>query len=567
MWRHEKRAWALFAFLDSYDIIRKTVKVLEVAVPTKFVFVTGGVLSGLGKGITAASIGNLLKARGLKVNLQKCDPYLNIDAGTLNPREHGECFVTKDGAETDLDLGHYERFLDEELTQKSSVMSGRVMLKVIEDERNGLHEGKTVQIIPHFTNAIQKMILDAAEGFDVHIVEIGGTVGDYESLSFIEAIRELGMKVGRENCAYVHVVYLPYLGTSQESKTKPAQNSVRELRGFGITPDILAARSEEPTPESVKAKLSLFSGLSEDAIALLPNARSIYQVPLTLEDSGVGRVLCERLGFSDLKPDLADWKATVERATSVHTHKVRVGVVAKYLDNQDTYMSVFEALRSAGWWNDADVEIKWIDAEPLVNEEVVKHALSEVDGIVVPGGFGTRGGEGKIQAAQYALKHGVPYLGLCLGLQMAVIAAARNAGLAKANTVEFDPDTPDPVIHTMEDQRGKENTGGTMRLGNYDCTLQKDSLAAKLYGKEQIVERHRHRYECNNDYRKSYEDWGIRAVGANTERGLVEVIEGINHPFFMASQYHPEFKSRPARPHPMFRGFIESLLQLQAEGK
>jgi CTP synthase len=535
-----------------------------VAEPIKYVFVTGGVLSGLGKGITAASIGNLLKARSYKVNIQKCDPYLNIDAGTLNPREHGECFVTRDGAETDLDLGHYERFLDEELTQASSVMSGRVMMKVIEDERNGAHEGKTVQIIPHFTNAIQKMIMEAAQGFDVHIVEIGGTVGDYESLAFIEAIRELGMKVGRENCAYVHVVYLPYLGTSQESKTKPAQNSVRELRGYGITPDILAARSEEPTPDSVKAKLSLFSGLSEDAIVLLPNARSIYQVPLTLEDSGIGQVLCERLGLDTRKkPDLTDWMATVERATSVHTHQLTVGVVAKYLDNQDTYLSVFEALRSAGWWNDADVAIRWIDAEQMVSDEAVAKAVADVDGIVVPGGFGTRGGEGKIHAAQYALKNGLPYLGLCLGLQMAVIAAARNAGLKDANTTEFDANTSHPVIDTMVDQRGKENTGGTMRLGNYDCTLAADSLAAKLYGSEHIVERHRHRYECNGTYIKRYEEWGIRAVGTNPKTGLVEVIEGMNHPFFMASQYHPEFKSRPARPHPMFRGFVESLLQLR----
>lgn len=528
--------------------------------PTKYIFVTGGVLSGLGKGITAASIGNLLKARGFKVNLQKCDPYLNIDAGTLNPREHGECFVTKDGAETDLDLGHYERFIDEELTQSSSVMSGRVLMQLMADERNGRHEGKTVQIIPHFTNAIQSMILDAADGFDVHIVEIGGTVGDYESLAFIEAIRELGMKVGRENCAYVHVVYLPYIGTSQEFKSKPAQNSVRELRGFGITPDILAARSESPAPESVRTKLSLYSGLPVDAIALLPNAPSIYQVPLTLEDSGIGQVICERLGLPDKKPDLKAWQATVKQATSAHTHKVTVGVVAKYLDNQDTYLSVFEALRSAGWWHDAHVAIRWIDAETLVDDEVVTEALTGVDGIVVPGGFGVRGGEGKIRAAQYALKNRLPYLGLCLGLHMAVIAAARNAGL-KANTTEFDLNTPNPVIDTMEDQRGKENTGGTMRLGNYDCKLAKDSLAAEVYGTDMIVERHRHRYECNDKYISQYESWGIRPVGINPKTKLVEVIEGINHPFFMASQFHPEFKSRPQRPHPMFRGFVESLLR------
>lgn len=528
---------------------------------TKFVFVTGGVLSGLGKGITAASIGNLLKARGLKVNLQKCDPYLNIDAGTLNPREHGECFVTKDGAETDLDLGHYERFIDEELTQASSVMSGRVLMKVIEDERNGQHEGHTVQIIPHFTNAIQKMILDASEGYDVHIVEIGGTVGDYESLAFIEAIRELGLRVGRENCAYVHVVYLPYLGASQEAKTKPAQNSVRELRGFGISPDILAARSENIAPESVKAKLSMFCGLSTDAIALLPNAASIYQVPLTLEDSGIGRVICERLGLPASEPDLAEWQATVQMATSAHTHKVTVGVIAKYLDNQDTYLSVFEALRSAAWWNDADVDIRWIDAEQLVDDAMVAKVLADVDGIVVPGGFGVRGGEGKIRAAQYALKNGLPYLGLCLGLHMAVIAAARNAGLTGANTTEFDAAAIDPVIDTMLDQKGKENTGGTMRLGNYDCNLAEGSLAAEVYGAKTVVERHRHRYECNDAYIDKYESWGIRAVGTNPKTKLVEIIEAPGHPFFMASQFHPEFKSRPGRPHPMFSGFVRSLLR------
>jgi len=529
--------------------------------PTKFVFVTGGVLSGLGKGITAASLGNLLKARGLKVNLQKCDPYLNIDAGTLNPREHGECFVTKDGAETDLDLGHYERFIDEELTQASSVMSGRVMLKVIEDERNGQHEGRTVQIIPHFTNAIQKMILEASDGFDVHIVEIGGTVGDYESLAFIEAIRELAMKVGRENCAFVHVVYMPYIGTSQEFKSKPAQNSVRELRGFGITPDILVTRSETPAPESAKYKLSLFSGIPEDAIALLPNAQSIYQVPLTLEDAGIGEVLCEQLGLPARKPELKAWRAMVQGATSAHSHRVKVGVVAKYLDNQDTYMSVFEALRSAGWAHDADVDITWVDAESLVSEEAAAKALAGVDGIVVPGGFGVRGGEGKICAARYALKHDVPYLGLCLGLHMAVIAAARNAGLEHANTAEFDPKTSDPVIDTMADQKGKENTGGTMRLGNYDCDLAKDSLAARLYGTAKIVERHRHRYECNEAYTDRYESWGLRASGTNPQTGLVEIIEAPAHPFFIASQFHPEFKSRPGRAHPMFSGFIASLLQ------
>jgi len=530
---------------------------------TRYVFVTGGVLSGLGKGITAASIGNLLKSRGLKVNLQKCDPYLNIDAGTLSPREHGECFVTRDGAETDLDLGHYERFIDEELTQSSSLMSGRVLLKVIEDERNGQHEGHTVQIIPHVTNAIQDAIMKASEGFDVHIVEIGGTVGDYESLAFIEAIREFGLRVGRENCAYVHVVYLPYLGASHETKTKPAQNSVRDLRGLGVTPDILIARSEEPSSDNVRRKLSMFCGVGEEAIALLPNAPSIYQVPLTLEDDGIGNVLCERLGLPSRQPDLKEWRAMVQRATSAHTQQLTIGVVAKYLDNQDTYMSVFEALKSAAWWNDASVNLRWIDAESLVDDTVIAEALADVDGIVVPGGFGPRGGEGKINAASYALRHKVPYLGLCLGLQMAVIGAARNAGLTHANSIEFDANTREPVINTMAGQEGKENTGGTMRLGDYDCDLTKGSLAARVYGSDKIVERHRHRYECNNVYVDKYESWGIRAVGRNPQTGLVEVIEGIDHPFFMASQFHPEFKSRPNRAHPMFDGFIKSLLNQQ----
>ncbi len=528
---------------------------------TKFVFVTGGVLSGVGKGITAASIGNILKARGLSVNLQKCDPYLNVDAGTLNPREHGECFVTKDGAETDLDLGHYERFLDQELTSTSSLMSGRVLLKVIQDERAGKYEGEDVQIIPHLTAAIQDYIIEAGKGFDVHIVEIGGTVGDYESLSFIEAIRELGIRVGRENCMYVHVVYLPFLGTSKETKTKPAQNSVRELRGLGIAPDILVARSEEMPVESVRTKLSLFCGVEPRAIAMLPNAPSIYEVPLTLEDTDIADVISDRLDLKMKKPDLKAWREVVKRAKTKHSKRVTVGVVAKYMDNQDTYMSVFEALKSAALWNDTAITIAWIDAEALEKKTTdMKKALKGCDGIVVPGGFGTRGLEGKIKAAQYALKNGLPYLGLCLGLQMAVIAAARNAGLTDASSKELKPSAKDLVITTMEGQEGKENTGGTMRLGDYDCRIAKDSLAYKVYKQESIVERHRHRYECNNDYRDQYAAWGIRASGTSPDNHLVEVIEGINHPFFLASQFHPEFKSRPNRAHPMFDGFIKSLL-------
>jgi CTP synthase len=529
---------------------------------TKYVFVTGGVLSGLGKGITAASIGNLLKARGLRVNLQKCDPYLNVDAGLLNPREHGEVFVTKDGAETDLDLGHYERFTDNEMTSSSSLMSGRVLLKLIQDERAGKFDGDDVQIIPHLTGAIQDWIIKAGEGFDVHIVEIGGTVGDYESLAFVEAIRELGVKVGLDNCVYVHVVYLPYLGASNETKTKPAQNSVRELRGLGIAPDILVGRSEKPASRSVKQKLSLFSGVAEEAIALLPNAKSIYEVPLTLEAAGIADVITEHLGLKTKKPNLKDWQGVVKLATTTYNRTVKVGLVAKYMDNTDTYMSVFEALRSAAWHNRCAVDITWVDASEFDTPGAdIGAALRGYDGIVVPGGFGQRSLEGKIKAAQYALKHKLPYLGLCLGLQMAVIAAARNAGLAQANTFELAPDSPDLVITTMADQVDKHMTGGTMRLGDYDCDLVKGSLAASVYGATKIVERHRHRGECNNAYRDRYEAWGIRATGINPDNDLVEIIEGIGHPFLLASQFHPEFKSRPNRPHPMFSGFIQALLK------
>ena len=532
-----------------------------VAKPTKFVFVTGGVLSGLGKGITAASIGNLLKARGLKVNIQKCDPYLNVDAGMLNPREHGECFVTKDGAETDLDLGHYERFLDEELTKSSSIMQGRVLLKVIEDERTGRYQGQTVQIVPHVMSAVQDFIRQASEGFDVHIVEIGGTVGDLESQSFIEAIREFGMKVGRENCLYVHVVYLPYLGASHETKTKPAQNAVRELRAMGITPDLLVARSEQPAGANVVSKLSLFCGVEERAIALLPNARSIYEVPLTLEDTGITDVICEKLDLSAHEPDLAPWRGMVERSMKSFDRTVRVGIVAKYLDNEDTYLCVFEALRAASWWNDTQIELKWIDAEALGEKDDITEDMQAVDGIVITGGFGSRGVEGKIKAAQYAMEHKMPALGLCYGLHMMLIAAARTAGLTDANTTEVNPNTLHPIISTMADQKGKENTGGTMRLGDYPCVVAEGSKVAEVYGTTNIVERHRHRYECNNDYRDQYESWGIRAVGLSPDGHLVEMIEGIDHPFLVASQFHPEFKSRPNHPHPMFKGFIAALVE------
>ncbi len=528
---------------------------------------TGGVLSGVGKGITAASIGNILKSRELKINIQKCDQYLNVDAGTLNPAEHGEVFVTKDGAETDLDLGHYERFLDIELTGKSSVMSGRVLKKVIEDERAGKYLGKTVQIVPHVTNTMQQFILDAAAGFDVHIVEVGGTVGDIEGQAWIEAIREFGLKQDQANCVYVHVVYIPYLGASREYKTKPAQNAIKDLRNAGIVPDVLVARSETKAPASVIEKLSLFGGVPKEAIALLPNAPSIYQVPLSLEEQGIGDHLVDRLNLRVKKPDNRSWKQLVLSIESAKKQTVRVGMVAKYLDNDDTYFSVLEALRSAGWANGLDVEIQWINAEALETGKITMAEINnQVDGIIVPGGFGSRGIEGKILSAGFALENKIPYLGLCLGMQVAAIAALRKNGKTLANSTEFNAKTPDPVINTMKDQVGKEETGGTMRLGDYECHLLAGSLAARLYQRVSVHERHRHRYEFNNAYKTELKSAGLVISGIWKKGGLVEIIEAVNHPFFIASQFHPEFTSRPNRPQALFEGFVRALKKASNSG-
>jgi CTP synthase len=525
---------------------------------TKYIFVTGGVLSGVGKGITAASIGTTLKARGLSVNIQKCDPYLNFDAGTLNPAEHGECFVTRDGAETDLDVGHYERFLDVELDSSSSMMSGRVLGEVFDDERSGKYLGKTVQIVPHVTNHIQQRIMQAGAGFDVHIVEVGGTVGDIESLNFLEAIREMSMKIGPENCLFVHVVYIPYLGTSGEFKTKPAQNAVRELRGLGIVPDVLVARSEDVPPRSIAAKLSLFTGVDKAAVVLMPNAPTIYQVPLTLEKNNIAATILDKLGIRAQKPDMKDWDRVVKSALTKYRKTIRIGVVAKYIDNQDTYMSVFEAIRSAAWANEVNVEIVWVKAENLPTDKSEQAILPTLDAIIVPGGFGPRGIEGKVLAAIYALDNKVPYLGLCLGLQVGVIAAARRAGLKDANSTEFDKSSKHPVISTMAEQIGKENTGGTMRLGDYECALQSGTKSRKVYGQPTIIERHRHRYEANNEYRDQYEKWGLKISGTSPNGTLVEMIEAIDHPYFLATQAHPEFRSRPNRAHPLFVELIKA---------
>jgi CTP synthase len=522
---------------------------------TKFIFVTGGVISGLGKGISAASLGKILSARGLKVTMQKCDPYLNMDAGTLNPAEHGELFVTCDGGETDLDLGHYERFIDTELTKKSSTMSGKIYSKVLSDERKGLFLGKTIQIIPHITNEIMNQIIASGEGSDVHIAEVGGTVGDYEAMAWIEAIRQMKRLVGENNVLYAHVVYVPYLGASKEFKTKPAQNSVRDLREAGIQPDVLCIRSEEPINAEAFDKMSLYCDVDKDAIVALPNAKSVYEVPLRMEESGIGNYICGKLELNCKKPDLKDW----QNLLNVIKNKkpvIKVGVIAKYLSNEDTYLSIFEALKSAGWYHGLDLEIVWIDAEKL---ELDSKQLEGLDGILVPGGFGSRGLEGKIVASRYARKNKIPYLGICLGMQVAVIDFAREVLKDEsANSSEMDPEAKNQVIYIMPDQIGVD-LGGSMRLGDYEAKIDKKSRSYLAYGSTKIKERHRHRYEFNNEYRSKLQEAGMVIAATSPDGNLVEIIEHRDHPFFVASQFHPEFKSRPNRPHPLFRDFVEAI--------
>lgn len=526
---------------------------------TKYLCVTGGVLSGVGKGITAAALGVLLEARGYKVSIQKCDPYLNTDAGTLNPAEHGEVFVTKDGAEADLDLGHYERFLNIELTKTSSLMSGRVLSKVIADERAGKYLGKTVQIIPHVTNAMQDFIVEAARGSDVHIIEVGGTVGDIESLAFIEALRQLKNKVGHDNVVYAHVVYLPYLEASQEIKTKPAQNAVRDLREAGIQPDFVFARADKPVQENVLKKVSLYSDVPVEAVVPMPTVQTVYQVPLLLEERGIGELTVKKLGLKPKRAKLGPWQKLVKTILDESLSEVRIGIVAKYLDHQDTYTSVVEALKAAGWARKRRVRIEWINAEKVTRDTVASQ-LSGVAGIVVPGGFGSRGIEGKIVAAQYALQHNVPYLGLCLGMQVAAVGAARLSGKDEANSREFDEQTSDPVIDIMESQKAILDKGGTMRLGDYMAALTKGSKVRSLYGESTIVERHRHRYEFNNAYESALSSVGLEVVGRNPETGLAEFVEAPKHPFYIGTQAHPEFKSRPLHPHPLFDGLVKACI-------
>ena len=522
---------------------------------TKYIFVTGGVISGVGKGIMAASIGAILKAKGLKVSMQKCDPYFNVDAGLLNPREHGECFVTNDGAETDLDLGHYERFLDEEMSGNSIWTSGKLYKKLIDDERAGKFGGKTVQLVPHVTGLVQQTFIDNAKHFgtDVHIVEIGGTVGDLEGSHFIEAIREFPTKVGRENCLFVHVCYVPWLSTSEEFKTKPAQNSLRDLREFGIVPDMVVARMDiDKTPRApqVARKLATFCGVNEDAVVLMPDAKSVYEVPLNAVKGGVLAPLERFIDHGD--PDMTIWEDLVKRIEANPRKEVKIGLVAKYIDNTDTYLTVTEALKAAAWKVGVKLKIVWINAE-----EATETDFEAVDGIVVPGGFGVRGVEGKISAATYCLEHDKPYLGLCLGMQTAVIAAARRGGLAKANSEEF-AETDENVVYIMEGQKGKESTGGTMRLGDYPAKLVAGSKIADIYGAAKVIERHRHRYEVNQKFLKEIEKGGLVVAGTSPDGKLVEFVEAPDCKYFVATQAHPEFRSRPYRAHPLFEGLIKA---------
>lgn len=519
----------------------------------KYIFVTGGVLSGVGKGITAASIGAILKAKGFKVTMQKCDPYLNVDAGLLNPVEHGECYVTHDGVETDLDLGHYERFLDFETSHYSITLSGSIFKELIEKERAGGFHGKTVQLVPHFTELVQEKIMNASKNSDIHIVEIGGTVGDYEGLSFIEAIRLFGNKVGRRNCLYVNVVYVPWINTSKELKSKPAQNALKDLRGFGIIPDVVVCRTEKPAPREICEKIARFSGIPDEAVLNLPDIDSVYDVPFNVLKSGVLEILNDFVG-DNKEPDMSAWEEFSKKRAQVNEKTVKVGLVAKYVGNEDTYICVTEALKAAAAWNDVNLDLRWINAE-----KVDEKMLSEVDGLVVPGGFGNRGVEGKIAAANYALDHDVPYLGLCLGMQVACIASARRAGLKHANSEEFDKETKENVIYLMDGQEGKESTGGSMRLGDFPAKLVKGSKTAKIYGKTNIVERHRHRYEVNQKFLKEIEKGGIIVSGTSPDGKLVEFVEAPGKKFFVATQAHPEFKSRPLHVHPLFMEFVKSL--------
>ncbi|MCD8325366.1 MAG: CTP synthase [Lachnospiraceae bacterium] len=529
----------------------------------KYVFVTGGVVSGLGKGITAASLGRLLKARGYKVTMQKLDPYINIDPGTMNPIQHGEVFVTDDGAETDLDLGHYERFIDESHGKNSNVTTGKIYWSVLQKERRGDYGGGTVQVIPHITNEIKSRFFRDYTDPDtrIAIIEVGGTVGDIESQPFLESIRQFQHEVGHENAVLIHVTLIPYIAASQELKTKPTQTSVKELLSIGIQPDMIVCRSEYPLNQQIKDKIALFCNVPSSRVMQNLDVEYLYEAPLAMEEEHLAQEVCKCLNLDCPEPDLTDWRQMVADLKSPVT-SVTVALVGKYVQLHDAYLSVVEALKHGGIPLHTTVNIKWVDSETLTPENA-EEILGDVEGILVPGGFGSRGIEGKILAIQYARTHKIPYLGLCLGLQLAIVEFARNvAGLKDAHSIELDPNTRYPVIALMPDQNGVEDIGGTLRLGAYPCTLTPDSLAAELYGSTEISERHRHRYEVNNDFRKILTDNGLKLCGLSPDGRIVGMIElsKETHPFFIATQAHPEFKSRPNRPHPLFKGFVAAML-------
>ncbi len=537
---------------------------------SKFIFVTGGVASSVGKGISVASLGRLLKNRGISVSLMKLDPYINVDPGTMSPYQHGEVFVTDDGAETDLDLGHYERFTDEPSSQANNVTTGQVYAAVIGKERRGEYLGGTIQVIPHITNEIKERMHNVARHSDaeVVIVEVGGTVGDIEGEPFLEAIRQMRKDVGRRDVLYLHVTLLPYLQATKELKTKPTQHSVKELLRVGIQPDVILCRSDLPIPDELREKIALFCNIEEQAVVALPTADTIYEVPLILEEAGLGQFLVEELGLANHDPQMKEWRELVERIKYPRPELV-IGLVGKYVELHDAYMSVAEALRHAGWFHEVDVRIKWINSEALESMgDKYTELLEDVAGIVVPGGFGHRGIEGKIKAANFARRKNKPYLGLCLGMQVAVIEFARSMlGLEDANSTEFNPQTTAPVIDLMNTQRNLAAKGGTMRLGNWVCCLTPGTKTYEAYGEAIVFERHRHRYEFNNEYRKRMEAHGMRLSGRSADNSLVEVIELTDHPWFVASQFHPEFKSRPTRPHPLFRDFVGACLRQIREGE
>ncbi|AEJ45008.1 CTP synthase [Alicyclobacillus acidocaldarius] len=526
----------------------------------KYIFVTGGVVSGLGKGITAASLGRLLKNRGLNVTIQKFDPYINVDPGTMSPYQHGEVFVTEDGAETDLDLGHYERFIDNDLSQDNNVTSGRIYWSVIQKERRGDYLGATVQVIPHVTNEIKERVMQAAKpDTDIVITEIGGTVGDIESQPFLEAIREMKNEVGRNNVLYIHVTLIPYLRMTSEVKTKPTQHSVATLRSIGISPNIIVCRTEVPLSQEVKRKIALFCDTDEDSVIEASDAEVLYEVPLRLRDEGLDEIVLRHFGISAPPADMREWEAMVERIKNLH-RDVEIAVVGKYVALPDAYASVVAALQHGGFENDARVHIRWVNSEDVTDKNVDK-LLDGVDGILVPGGFGDRGIDGKIVACRYARERNIPYFGICLGMQIAVIEYARHvAGLTGAHTSEIDPRTPYPVIDLLPEQKEIEDKGGTMRLGAYPCRLKPGSRAHRAYGSDLISERHRHRYEFNNDFRDQLEAHGLAITGTSPDGRLVEIVEIPEHRWFVGVQFHPEFKSRPNRAHALFRDFVAASL-------